>query len=52
MGWGISSKANNSKIIHQINLSSLNVQPNYFNDKYLYANALLGNEIIAEKINI
>ena len=45
-----SSKANNSKIIHQINLSSLNVQPNYFNDKYLYANALLGNEIIAEKI--
>ena len=45
-----SSKANNSKIIHQINLSSLNVEPDYFNDKYLYANALLGNEIIAEKI--
>ena len=44
------SKANNSKIIYQINLSSLNAGPNYFNDKYLYANALLGNEIIAEKI--
>ena len=44
-----SSKANNSKIIHKINLSSLNVEPNYFNDKYLYANASFNDEIIAEK---
>jgi len=44
------SKANNSKIIHKINLSSLNVEPNYFNDKFLYANALINEEIIAEKM--
>ena len=44
------SKANNSKIIHKINLISLNIEPNYFNDKYLYANASINNEIIAEKM--
>ena len=44
------SEANNSKIIHKINLSSLNVEPNYFNDKFLYANASINEEIIAEKM--
>ncbi len=44
------SKPNNSKIIHNINLSSLNVEDNYFNDKYLFASVSVNDEVISEKI--
>ena len=44
------SNPNNSKEIHRINLSSLNIGSDYFNDKYIFGTVSVGDETLSEKI--
>tara|TARA_B000000441_G_C21737259_1_gene350847 strand:- start:554 stop:1873 length:1320 start_codon:yes stop_codon:yes gene_type:complete len=44
------SKPNNSMIIHKINLSSISIDNDYFNDKFIFANVSLDDQVISEKI--
>lgn len=44
------SNPNNSKKIYSINLSLINEEYNYFNDKFITGTIYAGNEIISEKI--
>ena len=43
------STPNNSKLIHNINLSSISIDSDYFEDKFIFSYVTLDDEIIAEK---
>ena len=43
------SNPNNSKLIHNINLSSISTDSDYFNDKLIFSNIKLDEVIVAEK---
>ena len=44
------SNPNNSKIIHNIDLASISIDNEYFNDKFIFAYVTLNDIIISEKI--
>ena len=43
------SNPNNSKLIHNINLSSISIDSDYFNDKFIFSHIKLDEVIVTEK---